>query len=296
MPRRICLFAHHDVRGHIAPHVVHYLRDLATCGFTTHLALSGMNALDENDRAALDRLGAIAHLRPNRGLDFGAWQDLVGAGCTDGADTILLANDSVFGPLQPLAPIFDDMQSGGADVWGMVESHESSWHLQSWFLCFSAAGFASRAVRRVLQQPFGEMNKAEIVLHGELGLGAAIRADGLRWDARWRQPTRRLRRLVPGNAMHVDFLSVIRSGRVPFIKIELLRDNPARVPWIAHWRQAVAASPDLPVAWIDQHLSGGATHRAPQPPQSLRMRALYAAISRDQPEAMRSLLPGRIPR
>ena len=290
MTRRICLFAHHDARSRIAPHVVHYLRELARCGFTTHIALSGMEALDDADRAALDGIGVVAHFRHNRGLDFGAWRDLAGKGCADRADTILLANDSVFGPLQPLAPIFETMQSHGAGVWGMVESHERGWHLQSWFLCFSAAAFASAAIARVLRQPFDEMSKPEIVLHGELGLGAAIRAEGLRWEARWRQPTRRLRRLVPGNAMHVDFLSVIRSGQVPFIKVELLRDNPTSVPWIALWRQAVASSPILPTAWIDRHLADGAPHVAPRPAQSLRMRALYAVISRDQPEAIRSLL------
>ncbi len=290
MTRRICLFAHHDVRQRIAPHVVHYLQQLAACGFTTHIALSGMDVLHQSDRAALDSIGAVPQFRDNAGLDFGAWQDLVDRGCADRADTILLANDSVFGPLQPLAPIFETMQSRGVDVWGMVESHECRWHLQSWFLCFSARAFASPAVARVLRQPFAAMSKPEIVLHGELGLGAAIPADGLRWDARWRQPGRRLRRLVPGNAMHVDFLSVIRSGSVPFIKIELLRDNPAGVPWIALWRDAVASSRIFAPAWIDRHLADGAPHVAPRPPQSLRMRALYAAISRDQPEAGRSLL------
>ena len=91
--------------------------------------------------------------------------------------------------------------------------------------------------------------------------------------------------------MHVDFLSVIRSGSVPFIKAELLRDNPAGIPWIARWRDAVARSPIFTAAWIDRHLADGAPHVAPRPPQSLRMRALYAAISRDQPEAARALLP-----
>ncbi len=287
---RTCLFAHFDRSGRIAPHVLHYLRQLSLCGFRTHVAMSGVAQPHDDDRAALALLGATPHPRPNRGLDFGAWQDLVAHGCADGAGTILLANDSVFGPLVPLAPLVAEMEAGMPDVWGMVESREGAWHLQSWFLCLSARAFAAPAVARVLRQPFRDMGKAEIVLHGELGLGAAIRAEGLRWAARARPPARRLRRLVPGNPMHLDFLSVIRDGSVPFVKVELLRDNPAAVRWVGAWRKAVAASPIFPAEWIDRHLGDGAPLVPPCPEQTLRMRLLYAAITRDRGQAMRTLL------
>ncbi len=283
---RVCLFAHHDRRGRIASYVAHHLGQLRQAGFAVHIALSGMRELHGDDRILLDALGVIPHLRPNRGYDFGAWADLDAAGCADGADTVLLANDSVFGPLQPLTPIFETMLSPATDVWGMVESREGAWHLQSWFLCFTAAAYRAPAVTRVLRLPFDGMAKPEVVIHGELGLGAAIRADGLRWNARWRQPTARLRRLLPGNAMHLDFLSVLRSGAVPFVKVELLRDNPTAIRWVRHWRHAVAESALFPVSAIDAHLGDGGVHLAPMPPQSLRMRLLQALISRDWPEAL----------
>ena len=287
---RTCLFAHFDPSGRIAPHVLHYLSELGSCGFAIHVAMSGVAQPHDADRAALARLGATPHPRPNQGLDFGAWQDLIARGCADGAGTILLANDSVFGPLAPLAPIVADMEAAAPDVWGMVESREGAWHLQSWFVCLSAGALAAPAVARVLRQPFREMGKAEIVLHGELGLGAAIRAEGLRWTARARAPGRRLRRLVPGNPMHLDFLSVIRDDDVPFVKIELLRDNPTALRWAGAWRDAVAASPIFPAAWIDRHLSDGSPHVPPRPEQTLRMRLLQAAVTRDRRAAMRTLL------
>lgn len=290
MASKVCLFAHYDARGTIAPHVLHYLQQIGSCGFTVHVALSGMTSLSDSDRIALDRVGAIAHLRPNGGLDFGAWQDLVTNGCAIGATTVLLANDSVFGPLQPLEPIFARMQAHSTDVWGMVESREGTWHLQSWFLCFTAAAFAAPAVRRVLQLPFHDMSKPEIVLHGELGLGAAILADRLSWNACWQSSRRPLRRLVPGNPMHLDFLALMRSGQVPFIKVELLRDNPTGLRWVDQWRKHVEAATIFPPDWIDRHLADDGRHMAPRPAQSVRMRLLHAAISHDQPEAVRSLV------
>ncbi|MBN8908324.1 MAG: hypothetical protein J0H99_17215, partial [Rhodospirillales bacterium] len=57
-PSRICLFAHYDPSGRIAPHVLHYLGHLASCGFAIHIACSGLTQLDERDRAALARIGA----------------------------------------------------------------------------------------------------------------------------------------------------------------------------------------------------------------------------------------------
>lgn len=289
-PRRVCLFAQYDAGGRIAPHVHHYLDQIAQAGFETHVALSGARHVADEDRVRLEAHGIRAHPRRNAGLDFGAWSDLMAMGVAEGADTVLLANDSVFGPLQPLGPIVDAMESEGSDIWAMTESREGRWHLQSWFLCLSAAALARPAIRRVLDLPFAGMTKNEIVLHGELGLGAAIEAEGLAWACRWRQPRRRLRRLVPGNPMHVDFLSVIRSGQVPFLKVDLLRDNPAGIGWVGHWRRQAELSAIFDPAWIDAYLSHAGRPAQPPARQSLRMKMLYAAISSDQPEATLSLL------
>jgi hypothetical protein len=86
--------------------------------------------------------------------------------------------------------------------------------------------------------------------------------------------------------MHVDWLSALRSG-VPFLKIELLRDNPARIPWLGRWRSIVAASTSFPSWLIDAHLAGGATR--PHRPASRRMRLLYLLISLDKRAALASL-------
>lgn len=291
--KRVCLFALYDPRTatgtpfRLLGHVKSYLSALRDSGFVVHVALSGMTRLDPRDEAMFLEMGVVAHPRCNAGHDFGAWQDLIRQGCIEGADSILLANDSVFGPLAPLPPIIKAMQLRDRDVWGMVESREGRWHLQSWFLCFSATAFASPAVRRVMNQPFHEMKRDEIVLHGELGLGAAILADGLRWDARWRTPERRLRRLVPGNPMHLDFLSVVRCGAVPFLKADLVRDNPARIGWMDQWRRLLAESGSFPASLVEEALA--ARPGLSQQRQTRIMRALYAAISCDRPEAMRAL-------
>src|SRR6185437_8167860 len=186
----VCLFAQYDPSGRIAPHVLRYLAHLAECGFAVHVACSGVARLTDDDEAALRRIGATPHLRPNAGLDFGAWQELLRAGCAEGAPEVLLANDSVFGPFADLRPLLATMRARRLDAWGMVASTEGVWHLQSWFICLSAHALASPAVQRVLAQPFAEMSKPEIILHGELGLGTALRAAGLAIGAAFEEPRR----------------------------------------------------------------------------------------------------------
>ncbi len=290
---RVCLFAAFDPRTasgdsvRILSSTDCYVRALAESGYAVHMAWSGAGRLDARDAERLGALGVRVHHRPNTGHDFGAWQSLVRHGCTEGAAEVLLANDSVFGPVFPLAPLLSAMRERPNDVWGMTESREGRWHLQSWFLLFRNGSFRSPAVRRIFEQPFDEMTRDQIVLHGELGLGAAILAEGLDWDSRWRAPNRRLRRLVPGNPMHLDYLSVVRSGAVPFLKADLLRDNPARIGWADRWRSLLGTGP-LDVAMVEEALAcrPGLPHRR----QTTIMRALYAAISCDQPEAALNLL------
>jgi len=285
--RKVCLFAHFSQSQSLSASVLHYLAQLVQCGLSVHVALSGMERLDGPDREILDELGIAAYPRPNEGLDFGAWQYLMRTGCADEADHVFLANDSVFGPIRDLAPIVATMQSRGLDVWGMIESHEISWHLQSWFICLTRAALARPAIARVFGMPFTQMDKAEIILHGEIGLGTAIRTEALSWGACLPDRRRGLRKLIAANPMHVDWVSVLACGQVPFIKVELLRDNPARIPWFGLWPEMLRRHGDFPEAWIHARITPAEASRTTS---SLRMRLLYVLLSRDRLQALRSVI------
>lgn len=250
-----CLFAHYDPVPTIAPQTQHLLRQIVECGYRVHVALSGHDdALLDVAKRMFPGLPITFHLRPNAGLDFGAWQDLIAKGVTEGATEILLANDSVFGPLTPLPPLVRRMRARNTDVWGMVASRAVVDHIQSWFIAFSAESFAHPAVRRIFEQPFADMTKEEIVLHGELGLGLALKAAGLRVQAAW-EPKRGLAKLLATNPMHTDWRAVLKSGRVPFIKTELLRDNPSGMPDTRDWRKLIPDPAFFNPAWIDAYLA-----------------------------------------
>ena len=96
-----------------------------------------------------------------------------------------------------------------------------------------------------------------------------------------------------GNPMHLDFMHAVRSGAVPFIKVELLRDNPARIPWVRQWRNLFDADTSFPVEWINRHLADGRRHDPPSPETEP---ADAAALRGNQPRSARgAVVPDRAP-
>ena len=76
--------------------------------------------------------------RSNVGYDFGSWAvaldryPLIAA-----ADQVLLVNDSMAGPFQPIDHLYKMFDETGADVWGMTDSSQlGTHHLQSYCIGF----------------------------------------------------------------------------------------------------------------------------------------------------------------
>src|SRR5271165_4958391 len=228
---KVCLFAQYDPGHRVRPHVIAYVRALISAGFRVAVACSGGFRPPASDLAPLTEMGVRVLWRPNDGLDFGAWRDLIRQGNAEGASAVLLANDSVFGPFGDLGQIVRRMCDRGYDAWGMIESWQSGWHLQSWFIYLSGEAFARPRIRALLDQPFHEMTKDEIIENGELALGRALRFE-----------RRIIGRLLATNPTHVDWKYLLLSGRVPFVKSELVRENPRAIPWAREWLESAEFS------------------------------------------------------
>ncbi|NHN87898.1 rhamnan synthesis F family protein [Acetobacter conturbans] len=277
MPDSVCLFAAYTPKGELAPHTVYYLSELIQCGFTIHLALSGCDDIANStlDFCTINKI--IPWTRPNIGHDFGAWKDLILHGYAEKASRILLANDSVFGPFTSLKPLFNRMANRDADVWGLLESLSVTPHLQSWFVCFEHSSFQTPAIQRTLLQEFDHMSREELIWHGELGLSIACRAEGLTTQAIWSDRHHPVNRVFKTNAMHSNWQRMLRTGAIPFIKTELLRDNPFGLSSATHWKENLPASSGFNPEWIVEYLQ-----TQPQRPQKTRSnwkgRLLYKLV------------------
>lgn len=299
MSRSVCLFAYHDPSATLAPHTRHLLSQIATCGFEIHIAVSSLSPEDHQGLETLktsfvsgpNPVKAELYPRKNEGLDFGSWQELLRNGYATDADEILFANDSVFGPLTPLSPIVSHMRAKNHAIWGMVRSEAINRHLQSWFLVMTRQALNHPAIQRVFNQPFCDMSKPEIVLHGELGLGLAMEAAGMEMTASW-SGTRGLARLLAVNPMHTDWRAVLRSGKAPFIKTELLRDNPSGIASVSQWRENIPDPDFFNPDWIAEYLANHPP-RAHYKKAGFRARLVQALASEDRVHALPALLMGR---
>lgn len=274
----VCLFACYVPDGNLPLHTRFYLKNLLNCGITLHIVLSGTETIHESTNNFCATHGIHAWKRPNGGLDFGAWQFLLEKGLAKDAPYILFANDSVFGPLTPLPLLLEKLAAKQRPAWGLVASRAVTPHLQSWFIGLSQAAFQSAPVQRVLHLPFKEMSRDEIIWHGELGLSVALKAANIPLHAAWSDLNAPMARFFPANPMHTHWRDMMQSGTVPFLKQEVLRDNPFRVPHLTDWRALIPAESDFNPEWIDTYLSE-------HPPRPLTLhptwkgRALYGFIN-----------------
>jgi lipopolysaccharide biosynthesis protein len=253
-----CLFAHYDPKDCVAEHVLYYLKALKRCDFD--ITLISTSKLNEVEKKNITDLGIKLILRENSGLDFGSWAEALHSlknenGNLNIQGRLLLANDSVYGPIGDLSEAIKKLLALPGDVHGMVESMEVAQHIQSWFMLFSPAVYNSSAFKAIFAQNFNEMPKSDVILAGEIGVSVQLREAGFTLKALSScTPENGSPRAFIVNPTHYLWRSLIENDRVPFLKVELLRKNPGGILSIKDWKDVVGkTAPDL-VPLIKQHI------------------------------------------
>lgn len=224
----ICLFAHFDKDDKVDEYVLHYLKKIKELRFSIIFISTATLPAVEIERLRTDCSDII--LRENTGLDFGSWSAGFAKHENEITGRLLLANDSVYGPIGSLAITFDRFTTAPADFYGLVESIERTLHLQSWFLLFEPWVVQSSEFKAILRQPFSTMAKREIIFNGELGLSQRLIRAGFKYNAVYRASRSGLAaRFVPFNPTQVLWRELLFYEQIPFLKVELLRDNPINV-------------------------------------------------------------------
>lgn len=237
----VAILCHYDRRGAIRTDTIRYMRELRAAGFSLVLVSNG-GRLGPEAEAAIAELGGIALRRRNFGLDFGAWRMALRVLDLPRPETgrILLANDSVYGPLVPLAPLLARMTADGADLWGLTDSNERGWHLQSYFLLAHASLLRAEVWRIFWRGARALPFKRWMVGRYEIGLSQRVAAAGFRAGALFPYAD-----IVPDAAIANPTLGAwqaLLDAGFPFLKRELLRDNPTRLSGLEAWRDRVSQS------------------------------------------------------
>lgn len=290
--RRVAVFLHYDRRGRVHDYVVHYLEALRRLGFEI-LFVSNAPRLAEEDWRRVAPLVALMLRRRNRGHDFGAFRDAVWAlGDVARFERLIIANDSVYGPLQDLAPLLARCDEGDASVWGITDSWDRQYHLQSYFLLFKREALANPAFQAFWRQVRLVPSRGWVIRKYEIGLTRAMLKGGLRCSALFPYRaaaaalsdavTRRglldrkdisdyhrryadklfaaVERGDTLNQTHYFWDYLVGEAGCPFIKRDLLLRNPVQVPYVVQWdaviRRASAYDPDLILRHLEQIARG----------------------------------------
>lgn len=248
-----CFFAHYDSHDVVDATVLRQLKAIGEAGF--EIVFVSTSALGEAERAKLAPLCREVVLRENRGLDFGSWAlAFARYGASVGGE-LLLANNSVYGPFGDLGRLVERLRALPSPIRGLVESRQIAPHLQSWFVLFSPAAHRSAAFAALFGQDFAEMTKQEIIERGEIALSRRMAEAGFATSALFSDSHPGIGKgFLSYNPTHQGWRSLIEIWDIPFIKVELLRDNPVSVADLGAWRQVVGSrGADWP-GLIEAHL------------------------------------------
>lgn len=287
---RVALFIHYDRRGDVQAFVRSYLEGLREAGCDI-LFVTNSGRLTPDAVAYLQTICAGLLIRRNIGYDFGAMREGLEHFGLPHANTemLVIANDSVYGPIQPLGPILDGIDFNRADLWGATESWQHYYHLQSYFVVAGPAALRHPAWGDFWRRVRPVASKTWIITQYEVGLTRRLMRAGLHCAAIWpyadlmrdlgpgpiegdtggnirQEQEQRIRaRHIKGRAMNPtsDLWQRLLYAGYPFLKRELLRENPSRVADVSEWRQVVAAVSGADISAIELNLKRTTYDRAP---------------------------------
>ena len=264
---RLCLFSHFDRQGRIDDYVVYYLSKLSELDCEIVFVSTAEN-LDSTELEKIRHLCTQMIVRENIGYDFGSWK--VGLGFVDDLrrfKSLILANDSVYGPLQDLRPVFEEMENRGLDFWGITDSWRYDLHLHSYFLVLGSAVINDSEFSKFWEMLPHYSFKHSVIQRAEIGLTQKLARAGFRFaalcnyeDLHARMPNRAPRSKSgkfdrPVNSTHYLWEPLIAEFGCPFLKVQMLRDNPKRIPNTDRWDSVIRQNSNYDCSLIERHLA-----------------------------------------
>ena len=279
---RALILAHFDPHGMIDDYVIDALQRYRQVASQLVLVSASVRQLPAELKTVVD----LFVPRENVGYDFCSWRagiEALGSVCA--LDELICVNDSVYGPLDGLAPVLGDHRVAAADAWGMclsvqgtaVRGHAQTPHIQSWFVAMRRPVLQSSAFRSFWSSVTPLPKKADVIERYEIGLSACLRDAGFRlagihdatsappisWSelrpmlsflspsCSWRLLRRARRGPHRHNPAELRPIRLIDDG-VPFVKVSVFRVNHYRLN-LCNVRREVRCRTTYDVGMMERH-------------------------------------------
>jgi lipopolysaccharide biosynthesis protein len=166
--KRLAIYAHFGTPPQVATHVLFHLRHLAELG--CEICFVSNSEIGSAGQAALKVLCRQIGVRPNIGLDFAMWQRALAEYNLARFDELILTNSSIIGPVQPLAPLWQNPAVAGCDFWSLTDNDEWIPHFQSYFLVFGPRVLHSPRFKEFWRGVLPYHSRLQVIHSYELGL------------------------------------------------------------------------------------------------------------------------------
>ena len=224
--RYLAIFAHFDFNNLIDDYVIHYIKGLKEIAIDVIFVSD--SDLNEDEILKIKSL-TLAQICGKHGeYDFGSFKRGIFFAkehfSLESYDSLILANDSCY-LISSLTKIFIKMEKMKSfDFWGMTQSEERGIrHIQSYFMVFSKKVFSDVYFINFFSCVKVESSKDDIINNYELKLTQTLNEAGFEGGCfvnkiYWKNPV-----------INNIFFNELLSQDFPFVKIEFLKVNPARV-------------------------------------------------------------------
>jgi len=180
--KRWVIYSTFDESGRAASHAVEQVRAYQRAGFDT-LVIDISPHVSKERKHDWNEVASKWIRRPNTGYDFMSYREGLFLLCEmssekEGLD-VLFTNDSCFGPFTPMADVFRnfyELDESRNTVFGITDSYEKSYHLQSYWLLFKAP-LLHLAIKFFASMVTAQ-DRDEAIVNGELALSRYLLDEG----------------------------------------------------------------------------------------------------------------------
>lgn len=239
---KVCIFSHFDPDGIVDDHVIAYLNSIRKYDWSI-VFVTSCGTLMKKERDKLIPLASAVIGTQGEGRDWGNYS--IGYSRTRKRGVVknlLLANDSVYGPIGDLGDFFKYSENSEKDMIGMTNSHQYGNHLQSYFILCKEKLCTHTLFDHFWSNFYYQSEKDEIIYKNEIGFSLFFNRYGFKSAALYDYEDLKsdtIENKKPGyhllvKEMHVNpthqFIHLLLDKyNFPFVKIELLKINPSNI-------------------------------------------------------------------
>ena len=221
--KSLLFFAQYSADGLIRDDIIPLLKAYQRHADLVVIAATPQLAEQTRTLKKLQSLSQVVIVRENDGYDFGSWMTGIRfcSQMLEDYEQVILTNDSLWGPINPLKQLFNRLNASPADVVGLTDDLMYSYHLQSSLIAFRKTAFTHSAFADFWSSIHTWSQKRDLVKQQEVGLSKRMMSAGMTLESLYSRHSN-------GNILHFSWRSLIIDQNFPFLKVSLLRDNPTQ--------------------------------------------------------------------